>query len=141
MKKRSLWKRSARHPEMVLKLEDFAGWKINWRDKPENITELIAELNLGLDSAVFLDDSAFERARVREALPQVLTPDFPADPMKYPSFLALLRCFDNPAISQEDRARTSMYVADRQRVALEDRRHALWPNGSNCWISGLFRRS
>jgi FkbH-like protein len=108
-----------RHPEMVLRLEDFAGWKINWRDKAENIAELMAELNLGMDSAVFLDDNAFERARVREALPQVLVPDLPADPMEYPAFLASLRCFDHPVISPEDRARTRMYVADRERIALK----------------------
>jgi FkbH-like protein len=119
-----------RHPEMVLKLEDFAAWKINWRDKAENITELMSGLNLGLDSAVFLDDSLFERARVRETLPQVLVPDLPADPMDYPSFLGRLRCFDNPVISQEDRARTTMYVADRQRVALKSEGRSLqdWLN-------------
>ena len=76
-----------RHPEMVLKLEDFAMWKINWHDKAANIADIMSSLNLGLDSAVFLDDSAFERARVREALPQVLVPELPADPMQYPSFL------------------------------------------------------
>ena len=107
------------HPEMVLKLEDFAAWKINWNDKAANIAELMSGLNLGMDSAVFLDDSAFERARVQEALPAVLVPELPTDPMLYPSFLARLKCFDNPFISHEDRARTSMYVADRQRTSLQ----------------------
>lgn len=114
-----------RHPEMLLKQENFAGWKINWNDKAQNIAELMAELNLGLDSAVFLDDSPFERARVRETLPQVFVPDLPADPMDYPSFLAGLRCFDNPVISAEDRARTTMYVADRQRSALKSQGQSL----------------
>ncbi|MFZ0825982.1 MAG: HAD-IIIC family phosphatase [Verrucomicrobiia bacterium] len=119
-----------RHPEMVLKIEDFAAWKINWRDKAENITQLMSGLNLGLDSAVFLDDSPFERARVKETLPQVFVPDLPADPMDYPSFLGRLRCFDNPVISAEDRVRTTMYVADRQRVALKTEGHTLqdWLN-------------
>jgi FkbH-like protein len=108
-----------RHPEMVLKPEDFAAWKINWQDKAENIVELLDSLNLGLDSAVFLDDSPFERARVREGLPQVLVPELPADPTQYASFLCNLRCFDNPIISKEDRTRTKMYVADRRRVALK----------------------
>ena len=107
------------HPEMVLKPEHFAAWKINWNDKAANIAELMTGLNLGLDSAVFLDDSAFERARVREALPQVFVPELPADPMLYPSFLSRLKCFDNPFISREDRARTTMYVADRQRTSLQ----------------------
>jgi FkbH-like protein len=107
------------HPEMVLKPEDFAGWKINWQDKAANIVDLLDSLNLGLDSVVFLDDNPFERARVREALPQVLVPELPSDPMHYASFLCDLRCFDNPTISKEDRVRTSMYVADRSRVGLK----------------------
>ena len=107
------------HPEMVLRPGDFAAWKINWNDKAANIAELMAGLNLGLDSAVFLDDSPFERARVREALPQVFVPDLPADPLLYPAFLAKLKCFDNPFISREDRARTTMYAADRQRTSLQ----------------------
>jgi FkbH-like protein len=49
----------------------------------------------------------------------VMVPDLPADPMELPGFLTALRCFDNPFISTEDRARTTMYVADRQRVALK----------------------
>jgi len=107
-----------RHPEMVLKVNDFAGWKINWLDKAGNIVQLMAELNLGLESAVFLDDSPFECARVREALPQVLVPDLPPDPMRYPLFLTGLRCFENPFVSLEDRNRTKMYVADRGRTEL-----------------------
>jgi FkbH-like protein len=108
-----------RHPEMALRLEDFAAWKINWNDKAQNITELMATLNLGLDSAVFLDDSPVERSRVREALPQVTVPDLPEDPMQYPSFLGKLRYFDNPMVSKEDRNRSGMYAADRQRTALK----------------------
>ncbi len=107
------------NPEMILKQDDFVGWRINWSDKAQNIADLLSELNLGLESAVFLDDSPFERARVREALPQVLVPDLPEDPMEYPGFLGRLRCFDNPFVSAEDRARTKMYVADRSRNELK----------------------
>ena len=68
-----------KHPEMVLRQSDFAGWRINWNDKAQNIADLIKELNLGLNSAVFLDDNPVERARVAEALPDVLVPDLPND--------------------------------------------------------------
>ena len=50
-----------KHPEMVLREDDFAGWRINWKDKAENINELVGELNLGLDAAVFIDDNPVER--------------------------------------------------------------------------------
>src|SRR5205085_689908 len=58
-----------KHPEMVLRRVDFAGFRINWRDKAENIASLMEELGLGLDSAVFIDDQPAERARVARALP------------------------------------------------------------------------
>ena len=63
-----------RHPEMVLQEDDFVGWRINWVDKAQNIAELAVELNLGLQSVVFIDDNPVERARVREALPEVSRP-------------------------------------------------------------------
>ena len=104
-----------KHPEMVLRQNDFAGWRINWNDKAQNIADLMKELNLGLDSAVFLDDNAVERARVAEALPDVLVPDLPNDKMLYASALRRLDCFDSPALSNEDRQRTAFYSADRDR--------------------------
>jgi FkbH-like protein len=106
------------HPEMVLRRSDFVGWRINWEDKAQNIVDLLSDLNLGLEAAVFLDDSPFERGRIREALPQVFVPDLPSDVMQYPAFLSQLRCFDSVAVSSEDRSRTRMYVADRSRTEL-----------------------
>ncbi|MBK7644941.1 MAG: HAD-IIIC family phosphatase [Planctomycetes bacterium] len=103
------------HPDMQLRIDDFAGWRINWEDKARNIAELVEELNLGLQSVVFIDDNPVERDRVRAALPEVLVPDWPGDKMLYAQALSQLRCFDLAAISQEDQARTQMYVADRAR--------------------------
>jgi FkbH-like protein len=107
------------HPEMILKRTDFAGWRINWRDKAENIVALADELNLGLSSVVFIDDSPAERARIRAALPEVLTPDWPSDKLLYDKALRELDCFDAPYIGDEDRARTGMYVAERERRHLQ----------------------
>jgi len=104
-----------RHPEMVLRRADFAGWRINWEDKARNLTDLMRELNLGLDAAVFIDDSPAERARVRQALPDVFVPEWPADKLLYEKALAELTCFDALAISQEDRTRTQMYGSERRR--------------------------
>jgi FkbH-like protein len=103
------------HPDMVLRMKDFAGWRINWNDKAQNIVELTGELNLGLQSVVFIDDNAVERDRVRQALPEVLVPEWPGDKMLYAKALSQLRCFDSPDISIEDQVRAQMYVADRQR--------------------------
>ncbi|HYV50108.1 MAG TPA: HAD-IIIC family phosphatase [Myxococcaceae bacterium] len=104
-----------KHPGMVLKEADFVGWRINWKDKAQNIAELAAELNLGLQSVVFIDDNPVERARVREALPEVLVPEWPEDKLLYPWAFQQLRCFDAPAVSKEDLERTKLYAEERQR--------------------------
>jgi len=110
----------AKHPEMVLRMDDFAGWRINWRDKAANIVDLMTELNLGLDSAVFVDDSPVERARVREALPQLFVPDWPLDKRLYTEALLSLDCFDSPWLTEEDRQRVRMSAVDRIRKESRD---------------------
>jgi FkbH-like protein len=108
-----------KHPEMVLRLEDFAGWRINWQDKAQNIIDVLTELNLGPQSAVFIDDNPVERARVKESLPEVLVPDWPQDPLYYPATLLSLRCFELPSLSREDLARTTMYLSETKRRELK----------------------
>ncbi len=103
------------HPEMVLRRTDFAGWRINWGDKAQNVLSLVEEINLGLSSVVFIDDNPVERERIRAALPDVLVPEWPADPQIYLKALRSLDCFDTPGFTKEDRERTQMYVTERQR--------------------------
>jgi FkbH-like protein len=121
-----------RHPEMRLQLKDFAGWKINWQDKAQNIVDLVSDLNLGIQSAVFIDDNPVERARIREALPEVLVPEWPDDCMLYKSTLLRLRCFDTPSISKEDIERTKMYANEKQRENLKKSLSSL-----DDWLSSL----
>lgn len=104
-----------RHSEMVLRRDHFAGWRINWKDKADNIVELARELRLGLNSFVFIDDNPAERARVSSALPEVLVPEWPTDPSLYASTLEALDCFDVPQITEEDFERTAAQVAERHR--------------------------
>jgi FkbH-like protein len=108
-----------RHPEMVLRLDDFAGWRINWDDKARNVADLVDELNLGLQSVVFIDDDPVERARLREALPDVLVPDWPVDKTQYKTALWNLGCFESPQLSPEDLHRVEMYTTERQRQTLK----------------------
>jgi FkbH-like protein len=102
-------------PEMTLRREDFVAWRINWNGKAANLEELVRNVNLGLDSAVFIDDNPSERARVCETLPQVLVPDWPEDKTQYVAALRALNCFNAMSVTEEDRSRTSSYVAERQR--------------------------
>src|SRR5204863_164477 len=121
-----------RHPEMQLRTADFAGWKINWDDKGQNVANLLAAIGLGAESAVFIDDSPIERGRVAHAVPGVLVPEWPADPAKYGEALAALRCFDTPVVTAEDRGRAAMYAAQRRRAG------AMSTAGSlNEWLASL----
>lgn len=108
------------HPEMVLAIEDFAGWKINWKDKAENIVDLVSELNLGLDTVVFIDDNPAERSRIKDALPQVLVPEWTVDKMHFKRALLELACFDTAVMTDEDLARTEMYISERERNAVKE---------------------
>jgi FkbH-like protein len=103
------------HPSMVLRKNDFAGWRINWKDKAENLVSLAEELNVGLDSFVFLDDSPQERDQVRQILPQVYTPELPPSPSEYSAMLLGLDCFETASLGKEDFERTDMYRAERDR--------------------------
>jgi FkbH-like protein len=107
------------HPEMVLRPGDFSGWRINWSDKAQNLVELANNLNLGLDSVVYVDDSPAERHRVREALPQVFVPEWPQDKRLYPAALLALDCFDLGTVTPEDRHRAQMYANENQRAAFK----------------------
>jgi FkbH-like protein len=102
---------------MPLKREDFSGWMVNWLDKAENLRALSTKLQLGLDSFVFVDDQPAERARVRQALPEVSVPELSADPAGFVPHLRARRFFDTPAISAEDRERAAAYRANDQREA------------------------
>lgn len=105
-----------RHPEMQLRQADFVCQRINWDDKAENVAQILGELNLLPSSAVFLDDSPWERQRIRQAFPDMLVPELPTDIAQYPAFLAGLDCFETPQITVEDRQRTELYRQEARRA-------------------------
>jgi FkbH-like protein len=105
------------HPHMQIRESHLAGWRINWQDKVANLVELAEELNIGVDSLVFVDDSAFERALVRERLPQVAVLELGTEPSRYAAKLAEAGLFDSLALTADDRARVAMVAADRERKA------------------------
>jgi FkbH-like protein len=106
------------HPEMVLREQDFSVFLANWKPKEENLREIAATLNIGLDAIVFVDDNPAERARVRQNLPEVEVVDLPADPALYVSTLSRLALFETLAITGEDRARAASIRQNAARQAL-----------------------
>jgi FkbH-like protein len=109
----------AQHPEMVLRPEHIAYFAVNWQPKPENLKWAAEALNLGLDSFVFVDDHPVECAMMRELLPEVLTVQLPEDPAYFESTLARLNCFDQLALSAEDRQRGAMYAQEAARAEMK----------------------
>lgn len=107
------------HPNMVLKEKNFAAVRVNWGDKSENMREIAEELNIGLDSFVFLDDDPTNREIMRGILPEVETPDLPPDPSDYAKFLMGLPYFHGGIITDEDRMRGNLYVTERLRKSAE----------------------
>ncbi len=108
-----------KHPAMVLRMEHFAAMRINWAPKPQNVEEMAAELNLGVDSFVFIDDSPVECDLMRKALPQVATVLLPKEPAEYAAALESLDCFDQWQVSSEDRQRGGLYRAEAKRRELQ----------------------
>ncbi len=104
-----------KHPDMVLRRSDFAATKINWQDKASNMRELAEELNIGIDSLVFLDDSPHERQLARMACPEVLTPNLPKNPEERIRFIDELGVFHKGAVTEEDRRRTDLYYSQQKR--------------------------
>ena len=107
-----------RHPDMVLRLTDIASFRANWEDKPANLRAIAADLNIGLDALVFLDDNPFERNFVREQLPMVAVPEVEDDPALVPALLADAGYFESLGITDEDRLRTAQYQEHRAREDL-----------------------
>ena len=112
-----------KNPAMVLKHEHFSAMRINWRDKATNMRELADELNIGLDSMVFLDDSPEERELVKQMLPEVEVPDFPEKPYELMPFFKNLveKYFRIYTITSEDRSKAEQYLANARRNAEQAR--------------------
>lgn len=111
-----VWEVFDDHPEMVLKREHLSAWRVNWQDKASNIRELATELNIGLNSMVFVDDSDFELDLVSSQVPEVMVMKAQTRKASENRWkLASLGVFDLPELTEEDRQRSTMYAQERQR--------------------------
>ncbi len=105
------------HPDSVLKLGDFSVFKANWDPKPENIRAIAIELNVGLDSIVFVDDNPVERDFVAEQLPEVAVPNVGADVSGFAEVLEHERYFEVDKVVQDDLNRSVYYSSNAERSA------------------------
>lgn len=118
-----------KHPDMVLQHEDLVAEVINWEPKTVNIRQLAKNLNIGLDSFVFLDDNPAERERMKAECPEVAVIDFPKDTAQLPNVVAKAydEYFLSLEVTGEDLKKTAMYRAEAMRktemssaVSMED---------------------
>jgi FkbH-like protein len=105
---------------MVLKKEHIASYQINWDDKPFNLRKISENLNIGLDSLVFIDDSEFEVNLVRKEAPEVTAIHFDVNKaVLYRDQLAGCGLFDTLTISDEDKMRHRAYQEEFSRKNLK----------------------
>lgn len=103
------------HPHQLLRDQHFAARRVNWLPKSSNLQALAEELNLGLDSFVFVDDSDHECAAVRQALPQVEVIQAPAQPVQLPGCLDSVARLEVLSLTAEDLVKTELYAQERRR--------------------------
>jgi FkbH-like protein len=108
-----------KHPEMVLRRSDFVSFKANWEPKSENLRHMAKELNLGLDSFVFVDDNPAEIEIVRQFVPEVETVHLGTDPSAFIELLTSRRFFEPLTITSEDLDRVNQYQSETRRKELE----------------------
>jgi len=109
------------HPEMVLRCDDIVSYRINWNPKSDNIREIAQELNLGLDSLVFMDDNIAEIEIVRQFVPEVACIWMGEDPSKFASMVQESRLFEVRTLTSNDLERTTQYQSEKARQELQSR--------------------
>ncbi len=108
-----------KHHEMVLRRRDISCFVANWDDKATNLRWIAQNLNIGLNSLVFVDDNPAERALVRQLAPEVTVPELPEDPSGYIHAIEQHRYFQVLSIADEDFKRTEYYRGNAERREAE----------------------
>lgn len=106
-----------KHPFQLINFKKISAYRINWQDKVTNIQEIAEELNIGLESIVFIDDNPVERERVTQMLPEVTVPDFPESPyLLVKSFKNIYdQYFQSYRLTNEDLNKTNQYISNAER--------------------------
>lgn len=108
-----------RHPEMVLKPDDFIMVKANWEPKSQNLVDIAHTLSLTPDSFVFVDDNPAEREIVRQQITDATVPEVGDKPEDYIRALDRMGYFEVTLVSADDSQREKMYKENAQRAKAE----------------------
>ena len=113
------------HPHQILRRHHFAAERINWLPKVDNLVALSEELNLGLDSFIFVDDSSHECDIIRNRLPQIEVIQTPSKPIDIPMCLEQVARLEILSLTEEDALKTKLYAQEKQRKQLKQDANAL----------------
>jgi FkbH-like protein len=104
------------HPDMILKEDYIVIKKVNWIDKASNLRAIAIELNIGIDSLVFVDDSDFEINLIKEQIPEIRTIQVPTNIADYPNELIKnIYKYFNLFLNSDDAKKTEMYKQQFER--------------------------
>ncbi|MDQ6844661.1 MAG: amino acid adenylation domain-containing protein [Bacteroidota bacterium] len=118
-----VWDVFNNHPGMKLKKEHITAHRINWDLKANNLLSISKELNLGIDSFIFVDDSEFEVEQISLHYPSLTAIALTGDPADFPGILNHTWAFDSFSATEEDRNRNKMYQIEKQR-SVEQANHS-----------------
>ncbi len=105
------------HPDGVLRPDDFIVIKADWENKDRNLLLTASQMDLGVDSFVFVDDNPTERALVAANVPGVAVPEM-KEPGSYIRTLDRNGYFEVTVFSADDAKRNEMYRANAERAEL-----------------------
>ncbi|MCA2964887.1 MAG: HAD-IIIC family phosphatase [Acidobacteriaceae bacterium] len=116
-----VWQTFAAHPEMVLRREHITTHRLSWGAKAQGLREMAAELSLGADSFLLLDDNPKEIAELTEGAPEVLGLTLPETGI--PHYLDHVWAFDHPVVTEADRNRAASYQLQQSFAAAASLAH------------------
>ena len=98
-----------KNTNMILSLNDFITYRINWREKYLNMNEIVSELNIGKDSIVFFDDSKFERDQMKKMNPDINVINVPKDASNFIESIEDTAFFKSQKTLNEDLKKKKQY--------------------------------
>lgn len=114
------------HQDIRLRKDHIVISKVNWQDKAKNMLEIAQELNIGLDSFVFVDDSSFEINLIKEQIPEILTLQVPAAIHEYPiQLLKVIERYFYLSGNKDDIGKTKQYKDQSKRNEEINKHHSL----------------
>lgn len=104
------------HPESVLMFDDFTSFKANWDPKHQNIIDIAKEINIGIDSLVFIDDNPVERDIVISQVPTVAVPNVGDDVIHFIDYIDRNGYFEPISLLVDDINRNKYYEDNKKRA-------------------------